>query len=95
MSTAFSPTAARSLGGPDWLVARRTAAAEAFAATERPDDAAEEWRYSLIGQFDLDEACRRHTPSIDGFKVVMDRQTCEVERAFKTLGQLHFDTEIV
>ena len=54
MSTAFSPTAAHSLGGPDWLVARRTAAAEAFAATERPDAAAEEWRYSLIGQFDLE-----------------------------------------
>ena len=60
MSTAFSPTAARSLGGPDWLVARRTAAAEAFAATERPDDAAEEWRYSLIGQFDLERYAPAH-----------------------------------
>ncbi len=60
MSTAFSPTAARSLGGPDWLVARRTTAAEAFAATERPDDAAEEWRYSLIGQFDLERYAPAH-----------------------------------
>ncbi|NDH84826.1 MAG: hypothetical protein EBY65_08175, partial [Acidimicrobiia bacterium] len=60
MSTAFSPTAARSLGGPDWLVARRTAAAEAFAATERPDDAAEEWRYSLIGRFDLERYAPAH-----------------------------------
>ncbi|NDH11322.1 MAG: hypothetical protein EBY44_06270, partial [Actinobacteria bacterium] len=60
MSSAFSPTAARSLGGPDWLVARRTAAAEAFAATERPDDSAEEWRYSLIGQFDLERYAPAH-----------------------------------
>ncbi len=60
MSTAFSPTAARSLGGPDWLVARRTAAAEAFAATERPNDSAEEWRYSLIGQFDLERYAPAH-----------------------------------
>lgn len=52
--TAFSPDAARTLEGPDWLIARRVAAAEAFAAASKPDQGAEEWRYSLIGEFDLD-----------------------------------------
>ena len=60
MSIAFSPTAARSLGGPDWRVIRRTAAADAFAATERPNDAAEEWRYSLLGQFALERYAPAH-----------------------------------
>ncbi len=59
MSTAFSPAAAGSLGGPDWLIARRRAAAGAFADADRPDVSAEEWRYSRIGEFDLAE----YTPS--------------------------------
>ena len=50
----FSPDAARALSGPQWLVARRVAAAEAFAAEPHPDPAAEEWRYSPIRDLDLD-----------------------------------------
>ena len=50
----FTVDAARSLPGPDWLTARRTAAAEEFAATALPTVAAEEWRYSPIGDLDLD-----------------------------------------
>ncbi len=57
--TAFSPDAARALAGPAWLVERRVAAAEAFAASSKPDTSAEEWRYSLIDEFDLD----RYSPS--------------------------------
>jgi Fe-S cluster assembly protein SufD len=51
--TDFSPDAARALSGPSWLVERRVAAAEAFAAAPMPDTSAEEWRYSPIGTFDL------------------------------------------
>ena len=54
MSPAFSPAAARALGGPQWLTERRVAAAEAFAAADRPDVSSEEWRYSRIGELDLD-----------------------------------------
>ena len=54
MSTVFSPVAAGALGGPQWLIDRRIAAAEAFEATPRPDASAEEWRYSRIGELDLD-----------------------------------------
>ena len=49
----FTADAARDLGGPDWLARRRAAAAESFAAEPVPTAAAEEWRYSPIGDFDL------------------------------------------
>ena len=50
----FTIDAARNLGGPDWLAARRAAAAERFAAAPVPTVAAEEWRYSPIADFDLE-----------------------------------------
>ena len=54
MSPVFSPAAAGALDGPQWLIDRRVAAAETFEATPRPDVSAEEWRYSRIGDLDLD-----------------------------------------
>ena len=50
----FTPDAAAALGGPDWLRARRLAAAERFAAGSLPDPTEEIWRYSRIDQLDLD-----------------------------------------
>ena len=50
----FTPDAAATLGGPDWLRARRLAAAERFAAGTLPDASEEIWRYSRIGELDLD-----------------------------------------
>ena len=52
--TAFTVDAARDLGGPDWLVARRVAAAERLADIVWPTSAEEIWRYSRIGDLDLD-----------------------------------------
>ena len=49
----FSPAAAAALGGPDWLDARRQAAAERFASTALPTEAEEVWRYSRISELDL------------------------------------------
>ena len=54
MSTAFTTDAATALRGADWLVARRRAAAERFAAGELPSAEEEVWRYSRIGDLDLD-----------------------------------------
>ena len=59
--TAFSADTAASLDGPDWLRARRTAAVERFAATGLPSSEQEEWRYSRIGDLDLDA----YTPVTD------------------------------
>src|SRR4051794_18058721 len=60
---AFTPDAAASLGGPDWLRARRVAAAERFAALDGLPTASEEvWRYSRIGELDLDA----YRPAVDG-----------------------------
>ncbi len=53
MAHDFTVDAARALAGPKWLVQRRAAAAERFAAAELPTAAAEEWRYSAISDFDL------------------------------------------
>jgi Fe-S cluster assembly protein SufD len=52
--TTFTPDAARALGGPDWLVARRLAAVESLPALTWPTDAEEIWRYSRVGEFDPD-----------------------------------------
>ncbi|HEX6310165.1 MAG TPA: Fe-S cluster assembly protein SufD [Acidimicrobiia bacterium] len=50
---AFTPDATRALGGPDWLSARRVAAAEQLGAITWPTDADEIWRYSRIDELDL------------------------------------------
>ena len=60
--TAFTPEAARALGGPDWLVERRLAAAEQLGGITWPTDADEIWRYSRIDELDLD---RFRPPSRD------------------------------
>ncbi len=60
-STAFTVDAARALGGPDWLVARRVAAAERLGTLEWPSPTEEIWRYSRID--DLDPARYRPVPA--------------------------------
>jgi len=52
--TAFTADASRALGGPDWLVARRLAATERLADLTWPTPGEEIWRYSRIGELDLD-----------------------------------------
>jgi Fe-S cluster assembly protein SufD len=52
--TAFIPEAARALGGPDWLVERRLAAAEQLDGIVWPTPSEELWRYSRIDELDLD-----------------------------------------
>ena len=53
MSAAFTPDAARALGGPEWLVERRAGAAEKLATVSWPTPSEEVWRYSRIDQLDL------------------------------------------
>jgi len=50
----ISPDAAAALDGPDWLRARRVAAAERAAATAVPTTDEEVWRYSRVGELDLE-----------------------------------------
>jgi Fe-S cluster assembly protein SufD len=52
--TAYTADAARALDGPDWLRARRVAAAERVAAQGMPSTDEEVWRYSRIDELDLD-----------------------------------------
>jgi Fe-S cluster assembly protein SufD len=58
MTAAFTPDAARAVGGPPWLVDRRAAAAEQLSNIAWPTSAEEIWRYSRIGELDLE----RYTP---------------------------------
>jgi Fe-S cluster assembly protein SufD len=53
MTSAFTADAARALGGPDWLVQRRLAAAEQVAGLTWPTPSEEIWRYSPIDKLDL------------------------------------------
>ena len=54
MTSAFTVDAARALGGPDWLVARRVRVAERLSEVTWPTAAEEIWRYSRVGDFELD-----------------------------------------
>ncbi len=53
-ASALGPAAAAALGGPEWLVARRVAAAERATSLALPSVDEEMWRYSPIGELDLD-----------------------------------------
>lgn len=53
MEHSFTVDAARALGGPQWLVDRRVAAAQRLAGVTWPTPAEEIWRYSRIDQLDL------------------------------------------
>jgi Fe-S cluster assembly protein SufD len=50
----FTPGASLALGGPDWLADRRRRAAEQLADLGWPTASEEIWRYSRIGDLDLD-----------------------------------------
>jgi len=50
----FGPTVARDLPGPEWLRSRRTAAAASLEQASLPTVDEEVWRYSRIGELDLD-----------------------------------------
>jgi Fe-S cluster assembly protein SufD len=54
VTTNFTVDAARALPGPEWLRARRVAAAERLDDVVWPTAAEEIWRYSRIGELDLD-----------------------------------------
>jgi Fe-S cluster assembly protein SufD len=50
----FSTDAARALPGPTWLTERRVAAAETLGTITLPSTDEEVWRYSRVGELDLD-----------------------------------------
>jgi Fe-S cluster assembly protein SufD len=54
LTKTFAPDQARLLGGPEWLVERRLAAAERLAGITWPTPAEEIWRYSRIDELDLE-----------------------------------------
>lgn len=52
--SSFTPEVSAALGGPEWLVRRRAAAAEHLAGLALPTEAEEIWRYSGVDEFSLD-----------------------------------------
>ena len=54
MVSVFAPGAARALDGPEWLRSWRVAAADRVAAGPLPTADEEVWRYSRIGELDID-----------------------------------------
>ena len=77
MTSTFSIDAAAAAPGPRWLVDRRQAAAERFAGAELPSAEEEVWRYSRIGDLDLE----RYRPS-----TAADVEGTEPGRADMLLG---------
>ncbi|HVN49934.1 MAG TPA: hypothetical protein VMT43_00805, partial [Acidimicrobiales bacterium] len=54
LTSTFDPAVAGALPGPEWLRARRQAAAERLVGIELPTSEEEVWRYSPIDDLDLD-----------------------------------------
>ncbi len=54
-SASFVPAVARALPGPEWLRARRQAAAELAAQLDLPTSEEEIWRYSRVDDLELDD----------------------------------------
>ena len=65
MST-FATDIAAGMPGAPWLQDRRTAAAEAFAASVLPTEKDEVWRYSRIDQLDLDRFAPASSAPVPG-----------------------------
>ncbi|MDQ3106780.1 MAG: SufD family Fe-S cluster assembly protein [Actinomycetota bacterium] len=61
--TDFTADRAAALAGPGWLRARRAAAVERFAALALPTTQDELWRYTPIGDLDLDAFALAGTPT--------------------------------
>lgn len=53
--SAFTPDAAAALAGPEWLRARRVAAAERFAGSPLPTSEEEVWRYGRVDELDIEQ----------------------------------------
>ncbi len=67
----FTADAAAALPGPDWLRKRRLDAFDRFAGSDLPTEAEEVWRYSRIGDLDLD-TFRPEASVPDGGEIVED-----------------------
>ncbi len=76
LPVSFTARAARSLGGPEWLVERRLYALERFAASPPPVVDEDLWRYSRISELDLEQYAPsgtgatvglRSAPAVDGW----------------------------
>lgn len=81
----FTLDVARALGGPDWLVARRVAAAERLAALDPPTTEEEIWRYSRIDEFDL--GAWRPLGRVESFRLAVGvAQSGVADPAARTVG---------
>ena len=63
LTSTFDPAVAGALPGPEWLRARRQAAAERLVDMELPTSEEEVWRYSPIDDLELDDFA---LPAVDG-----------------------------
>jgi Fe-S cluster assembly protein SufD len=88
LPVAFSADAARSLGGPDWLVERRLAALDRFAAAPPPPLDEDLWRYGRIGELDLDRYVPTGSSDAAGPEPVLDAgEWPEVARLLELVGE--------
>ncbi len=68
----FAARAARSLGGPEWLAARRLAALGKFAASPPPVVEEDLWRYSRISELDLEQYVPSGTGAMTGLRPTLE-----------------------
>src|SRR5688572_3046880 len=91
---AFATDVAAGLAGPAALVARRTEAARSFAAAALPTDGEEVWRYSPIGELDLDRY-RPAAPPADGVVPAEAQAILDLAAGVASIGLATVDGRLV
>jgi len=82
--SSFTPELSAALAGPEWLVRRRAAAAQALSGLALPAEAEEIWRYSGIDGFSLDP----FEPAHDGAATPKDATAAVPEAAVALADRL-------
>lgn len=90
----FAPEHAAAVPGPDGLRARRSAAAEAFAAASLPSVDEEVWRYSPIGDLDLDRY-RPSAPAVHAGVPEAAQQILDLAAGIASVGIVTVDGRLV
>lgn len=102
MSLTITPETAREIAGPEWLSDRRVAAAGRYVQRVVPGSDAEEWRYSRIGDLDVDRYEFEPTPADSALpELLLAARDQFVARAATVLvlngrvASVHVDPELV
>jgi Fe-S cluster assembly protein SufD len=92
----FSAAASAALGGPEWLRSFRASAFERWEGADLPSEAEETWRYSRIGELDIERwaPATAVTPDRDTARLPADRTFAHTSGMVWTQGGRVFASDV-